>query len=124
MKIYRREQNMDKLTTKEAAKFAGIGVSTLNRKVSEKNFPQPIKIDRKNYYYKEEVKAWKKGNWVYAVIPDKLEQPIDAALETFNIFDEAKRENWSTKFNRFWDKYYMSYVLIIVAVLIMIWWGY
>jgi len=111
----------DRLNTKEAAKFAGIGVSTLNRKVSEKKFPQPIKIDRKNYYSKEEVQKWKKGNWFYMVVPDKLEQPVDAMFEDFNLFvDDANWLDRRPRLKAWWDKFHISYVLIGVAVLVML----
>lgn len=114
----------DRLNTKEAAKLAGIGVSTLNRKVSEKKFPQPIKIDRKNYYSKEEVQKWKKGNWFYMVVPDKLEQPVDAMLEDFVLYHQSEEEmNWLDRRPRlkaWWGKYHISYVLICVAVLVML----
>lgn len=109
------------LTTKEAAKLAGIGVSTLNRKVSEKKFPQPIKIDRKNYYNKEEVQKWKKGNWFYMVVPDKIERPMDAMLEDFSLFgDDANWLDRRPRLKAWWDKFHISYVLIVVAVLVMI----
>ena len=102
------------LTTKEAAKLAGIGVSTLNRKVSEKKFPQPIKIDRKNYYNKEEVQKWKKGNWFYRVIPDKIEQPVDAMFEDFNLYTE-ENVPW---IKEFWNKHY-QYILMFVGIVLV-----
>lgn len=105
---------MKKLTTKEAAKFAGIGVSTLTRKVSEKNFPQPYKEGKNNYYDKDEVAKWKKGNWVYQVIPDNIEQPIDAMFEDFNLYTEEKT-SW---IKEFWRKYY-QYILMAIGVILV-----
>lgn len=105
------------LTTKEAAKLAGIGVSTLNRKVSEKKFPQPIKIDRKNYYNKEEVQKWKKGNWFYRVIPDKVEQPVDAMLEDFNLFGEEVDKKYP-KLKKFWNDNF-QYILMAIGLFIV-----
>ena len=114
---------MKKLTTKEAAKFAGIGLSTLTRKVSEKKFPQPYKEGKNNYYDKDEVAKWKKGNWVYQVLPNSIEQPFDAMFEDFNLYDALDDDkNWLERRPRlkaFWDKYYISYVLIALAALIM-----